>query len=82
MVAEVANISGGLEANKEAKVPERKRRAKDLFGRHADPRLRGSVQAKSTQAIACGATAWTSCPSHVRPPWLTGVLGNPSLALG
>ena len=66
----------GLGANKEAKVPEGRRRAKDLFGRHADPRSRGSAPEKRAQAAACGATAPTNCRRHAGPPWLTGVHDN------
>ena len=69
---------GGLGANKEARIPERRRGAKDLFGRHANPRSRGSAPEKSMRAVACGATARTSCRRHARAPWLTGVHGNPT----
>jgi len=72
----------GLGANKEAKVPEGRRRAKDLFGRHANPRSRGSAAEKRAQAAACGATAPTNCRRHAGPPWLTGVHDNPSPAHG
>ncbi len=73
---------GGLGANKEAKIPERRRGAKDLFGRHANPRSRGSAPEKRMRAVACGATARTSCRRHARARWLTGVHGNPGLAHG
>jgi len=73
---------GGLGANKETKIPERRRGAKDLFGRHANPRSRGSAPEKRMRAVACGTTARTSCRRHARAPWLTGVHGNPGLAHG
>jgi hypothetical protein len=72
----------GLGANKEAKLPEERRRTKDQFGRHANPKLRGSAPEKSTQVAACEAIARTSFPRHARPPWLIGVHhGNLTFAL-
>jgi hypothetical protein len=68
---------GRLRANEEAQVPEGRCRAKDLFGRHADPRSRGFAPEKSTRAVACGAKARTSCRRNARPLWLTGVHGKP-----